>query len=216
MDRAPPGDLLPMQQPADDALLLKQRTRQTRWLALALVPALVVSAPLFTTWWLREILEALGVMCLAACVAGRAWTAVYIVGRKGRELVTLGPYSAVRNPLYVASFIGLIGCTLISGMVTLLAIAVLVFVFYYRTTVSREEVYLHRRHGAAYEAYVRAVPRWWPNLSAWREAPAVTTDPHVVLTNLRDSSVFFLVFAAFEAVHVLQQAGIVPVLIRLP
>lgn len=200
----------------DEGRLLKQRTRRTRRLVWAIAPLLVVSAPLITTQWVLVLLDMLGILCLIACIVGRTWSAIYIGERKGRELVQVGPYSVVRNPLYLSSFIGMIGAALLSGMFTLLILAVIAFAAYYRVTIAREEEYLRERHGAAYDAYARAVPRWRPRLSGWRDVPRVSTSPALVLKHLRESSFFFLSFFFFESIRLLHDAGIVPVLIRLP
>jgi len=200
----------------DEGRLLKQRARRTRWLVCAIAPILAVSAPLIMTRWVLALLEMLGVLCLIACIVGRTWSAVYIGERKGRELVQVGPYSVMRNPLYLSSFVGTVGAALLSGMITLLVLAVIAFAAYYRATIAREEEYLRERHGPAYDAYARIVPRWWPNLSTWRDVPRVGTSPSLVLKHLRESSFFFFSFFFFEGVRLLHDAGIVPVLIRLP
>lgn len=200
----------------DEGRLLKQRRHQTRWVVLACAPLLVVSAPLMTSRWLSEVLESLGVLCILICIVLRAWSAVYIGGRKGRELIQVGPYSVVRNPLYLASFIGLVGCALLSGMFTLLILGAIAFAAYYRVTIAREEEYLRVRHGAVYDAYLQAVPRWWPNLAHWRDVPQVSTSPSLIAKHVLESSYFFGAFFFFEATRLLQEAGIVPVLIRLP
>jgi protein-S-isoprenylcysteine O-methyltransferase Ste14 len=200
----------------DERRLLKQRTRRTRWLVWALVPFVAICAPLTTAPWVLVPLKMLGLLCLIACMVGRAWSALYIGERKRYELISVGPFSIVRNPLYVSSFIGTIGAAMQSGMFTLLAVAVLAFVAYHRVTVAREEEFLRERHGPAYDAYVRSVPRWWPKLSGWRDVPRVSAAPSLVLKYLGESSFFFLSFFFFEAIRALQGAGIVPVLLLLP
>src|SRR5690349_4710974 len=200
----------------DERRQLKQRTRRTRWLVWALVPFVAVCAPLATVPWVLVPLKMLGLLCLIACMVGRAWSALYIGERKRHELICDGPFSIVRNPLYLASFIGTIGAAMQSGMFTLLAIAVLAFVAYHWVTVAREEEFLRERHGPAYDTYARTVPRWWPKLSGWRDVPRVSVSPALVLKYLGESSFFFLSFFFFEAIRALQGAGIVPVLLLLP
>lgn len=200
----------------NEGRLLKHRVRWTRRLIWGLVPFAAVCAPLATTPWLTLPLRMVGLLCLVACMVGRAWCVLYIGERKARELVRVGPYSVVRNPLYVASFIGTLGAAMQSGTLTLPVLAALVFAAYYRITIAREEEYLRERHGAAYDAYVREVPRWWPKLSGWHDVPRVGTSPALVLRYLGEGGLFFVSVIFFEVVRALQDTGIVPVLLQLP
>ncbi len=207
----------PSPAPADARPLLKRRTRYTRWLVVAIVPLLAVSAPpADRPDWTHELLEVVGIVALVVCLVGRVWCSVYIAGRKGHELVTHGPYAVVRNPLYVFSFVGLVGVGLISEMLSLLALAALVFIVYYRRVVAGEEAYLAALHGEAFGRYVARVPRWWPRFSAWRDVEALDVRPRLIAFHLRDSSLFFLSFLFFELTEFLHDAGIVPVLLHLP
>src|SRR5262245_30068756 len=126
----------------DERRLLKQRTRRTRWLVWALEPFVAVCAPLATAPWVQVRVRMFGLLCLIACMVGRAWSALYIGERKRHELIRVGPFSIVRNPLYLSSFIGTVGAAMQSGMFTLLAVAVLAFAAYHRITVAREEEFL--------------------------------------------------------------------------
>ena len=83
------------------------------------------------------------------------------------RLVVGGVYRYVRNPMYVAVLVAIIGQALLLGRLGLLLYAgaawliVAAFVHWY------EEPTLTRRFGAEYEAYRRAVPAWWPRLRPW-------------------------------------------------
>jgi protein-S-isoprenylcysteine O-methyltransferase Ste14 len=80
-------------------------------------------------------------------------------------LVREGPYQWVRNPMYLAVLLVIIGeailfhSLLLVGYVLLVGVAVNLFVVLY------EEPSLRRRFGESYEAYLRAVPRWLPRFS---------------------------------------------------
>ena len=54
-------------------------------------------------------LKILGYALIIGAALGRIWCNIYITGRKDKELCTDGPYSLCRNPLYLFSFIGVVG-----------------------------------------------------------------------------------------------------------
>src|SRR4029453_14157849 len=58
----------------------------------------------------HEMIEWFGIFAILLCIFGRTWTSLYIGGRKNRALLTKGPYSVVRNPLYCFSILGAAGC----------------------------------------------------------------------------------------------------------
>ena len=119
--------------------LLKNRPRHLRALALVVIPIIALASPGEHPEWMNELAEVLGVVCLVVCLVGRGWASIYVAGRKNQELVTVGPYSVVRNPLYVFSFIGVVGIGLISEMMALLAVAVVAFAVSFHLVVRREE-----------------------------------------------------------------------------
>jgi protein-S-isoprenylcysteine O-methyltransferase Ste14 len=80
-----------------------------------------------------------------------------------KELVTIGPYRYVRNPIHIGQgifFIGL-GLYLQSPAVLLFSAAWLLFCHLYVVLI--EEGSLKKKFGEAYEEYCRAVPRWIPS-----------------------------------------------------
>jgi len=56
---------------------------------------------------MHEGVEAVGLAAIVFAIVGRAWCSLYIGGRKKAEIVSRGPYSITRNPLYVFSFFGM-------------------------------------------------------------------------------------------------------------
>ncbi|MCC6889686.1 MAG: isoprenylcysteine carboxylmethyltransferase family protein [Hyphomicrobiales bacterium] len=201
---------------AQRSLLFANRTRHTRWLAILAVPLIALIAPPPRPPWAHDLTETLAVICLVICLVGRGWCSIYIAGRKDAELVTSGPYSMTRNPLYVFSFIGVVGIGLITEVMSVLAAAVAVFVTYYGVVVRREEKYLAALHGAAYADYRARVPRWIPDVSQWRDAERLDVRPKHIVTHLLDSSLFFLAFVLFEILEFLRAAQILTPLVTLP
>jgi protein-S-isoprenylcysteine O-methyltransferase Ste14 len=79
-----------------------------------------------------------------------------------RRVVAVGPYRWVRNPMYLAALLVVLGETWLFLSLPLLlyagALAVLVALF----VIGYEEPTLRRRFGESYVQYRRTVPRWIP------------------------------------------------------
>jgi protein-S-isoprenylcysteine O-methyltransferase Ste14 len=83
------------------------------------------------------------------------------------RLVIGGLYRHVRNPMYLAVVAAIVGQALALGRAVLLAYAAAVWAAMAAFVRVYEEPTLSRRHGAAYEAYRRAVPAWIPRRTPW-------------------------------------------------
>ncbi len=79
-----------------------------------------------------------------------------------RELVAVGFYRYVRNPMYVGVLLILIGHFLWFGFWWLLAYTVFAFIIVHLFVTLYEEPTLKRKFGTAYEDYLQRVPRWIP------------------------------------------------------
>ena len=159
---------------------------------LTTVASLAVGTSFFALWfwllpsWLGFNVAAVGAarwrwIGAAPSVMGFsvAMRCVWDFGRTGRgtpapiappqNLVVVGFYRYVRNPMYVGFFAGWVGLWVVFGrasrgalLVALVAIAaVALFVKFY------EEPTLRKMFGADYEEYCRNVPRWIPRTRAW-------------------------------------------------
>jgi protein-S-isoprenylcysteine O-methyltransferase Ste14 len=197
--------------------MVRNRMAHTRWAGLGLALLL----PFLQSLWgvesaAHEGLEWIGYVLTIAGVLGRVWCSVYIGGRKNYELIDIGPYSVVRNPLYLFSFLAVTGVALTTGMLTVAVLVMLLFVAYYRTVVGREEAALLEAYGRPYAVYLARVPRWWPRPGLWREPGEIVVRPRYLYLTLRDIGWIILLFPLVEGIDALQVAGWLPVLLRLP
>jgi hypothetical protein len=153
---------------------------------------------------------------IVLCILGRTWCTIYIGGHKNEKLVTDGPYSICRNPLYLFSIIGAtgVGAQLGSVVVALAAGFVAWLVFF--LVVLKEEEFLVSMLGNAYRNYIVRVPRFLPKPSLWRDAKTLIVRPNSVLSTFVDACVFLISIPVAEGFDYLHDLGIVPVLIKLP
>lgn len=79
-----------------------------------------------------------------------------------KELVAVGFYRYVRNPMYVGVLVILIGHFLWSQNVWLIVYTVVAFLIVHLFVTLYEEPTLKRKFGAGYEEYLKKVPRWIP------------------------------------------------------
>ncbi|MEJ7582702.1 MAG: isoprenylcysteine carboxylmethyltransferase family protein [Acidimicrobiales bacterium] len=112
-----------------------------------------------------------GVAPLVTGAAGLVWC-IWDFGRTGkgtlapidppRCVVGTGLYRRVRNPMYVSVLTVLGGEVLLLGSVRLAVWSVMVAIAFHLFVVAYEEPTLRSKFKESYEAYCRAVPRWWP------------------------------------------------------
>jgi len=81
-----------------------------------------------------------------------------------KELVAVGFYRYIRNPMYTAIAAINIGHFLWLGYWSLLIYACVAFIIMHTFVVLYEEPNLKRKFGVSYENYLQQVPRWIPKL----------------------------------------------------
>ncbi len=79
-----------------------------------------------------------------------------------RRVVAVGPYRFVRNPIYLAALLVVLGEAWLFLSIPLLLYAVTIAVGCHLFVIGYEEPTLAARFGAEYQAYRRAIPRWLP------------------------------------------------------
>ena len=115
-----------------------------------------------------------GVAITLAEVALTTWAKVVLRGsfslslgiREGHELITAGPYSRMRHPIYTGILVAMAGAALVfdSGAVLLCLAAPFGVFFYWQTVV--EEKLLEAHFGAAYVEYRQRAGRFLPRVNA--------------------------------------------------
>lgn len=181
--------------------------------ALALAPLFFLTQPVWDEP-IHEIVEMIGLFLVLVCIAGRMWSILYVGSKKNLELITLGPYSITRNPLYLFSTIGAFGVGLIYGSLAVaLALGFLTFLILFMTA-KKESEYLATVFDARYEIYARETPMFWPRLSAYRDSTEVTFSPKALRRTLLDGMIFLAAFPLIETLEYLQASGYLPILLR--
>ncbi len=103
-------------------------------------------------------------LCYAAArTLGKQWALVARV-TEGHELVTAGPYSIVRNPIYLAMFGMLVATGLEISRWQALLTAIIVFLIGTGIRIHTEENLLREAFGTKFEDYTRRVPAFFPRL----------------------------------------------------
>ncbi len=187
-------------------------------LTLLCVPAILVTAPLVSRASLGGmVIFALSLVCLSLAVLIRTWASIYVGGRKGRELVTSGPYSLVRNPLYVGSFFGSFGVGLGFGSFTLGLLLTVLSYLVFDWLVKREEARLREEFTpAVFDAYTSAVHRWIPAMKPLPPVERMNVDGATVMRTLLQALLFFAGLALAYGLELARAAGWIAPLIQLP
>lgn len=178
-------------------------------LFVAAVFALALASP--SAWsgnlLASQLLFAGGLSLATIGCLGRVWCLAHIAGRKDRELVTAGPYSLCRNPLYLFSLVGAAGVAMATGTLTVPAIVVVAFLVTYPSIIRHEERRLATLYGQDYQDYLRSTPALFPNFRNYRPAGATTIDHHKFGHGVVDAAWFVLAAVGAHVIAMLHAAG---------
>jgi len=189
----------------------------SRIFAVLILLLAIFTMPPFKQGDLADILsDTSGLFLLTICSMGRLWALLYISGKKTHEVITDGPYSIVRHPLYLFSFIGAIGIGLASDNILVLAALVIFYLSYYPLTILSEEKILTKKFGQTYIDYAKCTPRFLPKLSLYKSPDHFAVNANILLKNLALGMWFIWIFILFNVIQMLQTIGIIHVLLKVP
>jgi len=187
-----------------------------------LVVGIILALMLFTAsrWQLSPLaiwaIDSVALVLLLVACLGRVWCIMYIGGQKNTSVVTAGPYSVVRNPLYCFSFIGALGIVLMTHSITIAALLLVFFIGIYPFVVRKEESNLRRLFGQPYDDYLATTPRFIPSPGQYSTKSAVPADVPRLQRSLFDSGCFVLAFIALSGIRLAHETGLIPVLFQVP
>lgn len=156
-----------------------------------------------------------GLFLATIAAAGRLWASLYIAGRKTRILVTEGPYSVCRNPLYLFNLLGAVGVALTSKTLLIPSIVFIGFASYFPLVIRHEEKKLILRHGAEFEAYKAKTPRFWPDISKLTEPDIYLVKPIIFRNHLFSAGAFITLVGLMEFIRGMQTLSLLPTIIKL-
>lgn len=200
---------------------LVSRLFSRRRILVSRVAAVVFCAVLLLTESRNEgslsssLLYLFGLCLIGVATAGRLWCALYISGYKNSSLVTVGPYSLCRNPLYFFSLLGFTGVGFATETWTLGLVALASFSLLYPSVIAAEERHLRSCFGPAFDDYRARTPSFLPDFSGYREPAEYTVNPRVFRRALNDIIWFVWAAGLLEVVEALHELGYVKPLMAL-
>ena len=143
-----------------------------RYRGVAMAPIYLMLVTVFTGETERDAwIWPIGLTVFFLGVLIRVWAQTHLHYRLAvrKVLTTTGPYLFIRNPIYVANTLMLLGVTILSELLWLLPVMFLWCAFVYSLVVRREERHLTEKYGEPYIAFMKDVPRWIPRRASRRE-----------------------------------------------
>lgn len=180
--------------------LNKKRMIQTRIIVFGILFAGLFCNTLLRDTALHELMELIGYILVGTCVVGRIYTSAFIGGFKNQKLVTWGPYSLCRNPLYFCSYLGILGLAFMSTSILAIFLAGIGVWLIYDQLIAREEQFLKETFGQAFEDYKNKVPRLLPSFQNYTCPEELAVRPKFLLKGVSDAAWWLLPLPLFRMV----------------
>lgn len=194
----------------------KLRIRISQIFACLLVVLICISSSLWEdkTPFVTTALFLLGAVLVGVASLGRLWCSVYIAGYKTDHLVTQGPYSMCRNPLYFFSLLGALGVGFTTETLLIPFVILIAFVAYYPLVIKSEEAELIKLHKSEFEIYLKEVPRFFPKISLLNEPEEYVVKPIVFKRHMFHALWFIWFVGIIEIIEELHELGVLPTLFK--
>ncbi len=199
------------------AKLNKTRIRDTKLVVLASFIIILFTKQIFghNDEEIHNPIELTGLLLVCLCAMGRVYCTAFLGGFKNWGVVDYGPFSVCRNPLYLFSFIGVLGISLMTVNIAVVIIMPTAFLMIYLSLIKREEVYLENKFGEDYLKYKRKTPRLIPKFKLYHAPKTVEMTPKKLLQSVGDSVMWFLAYPLIEIIEYFQDVNILKPLIYI-
>lgn len=181
----------------------------SRIFSVAFLLAMILSTSVHDGTFMEGLLFMLGLILIGIATTGRLWCSLYISGYKDAQIITEGPYSLTRNPLYFFSLLGFVGLGFATETFTVPIVFLTVYLLGYRGVIRKEESFLREKFGSIYEDYCTKTPRFFPSLSAFAEPATYTVCPKVFRRAMGDVLWFVWLVGIIEFVEVFHDSGLI-------
>lgn len=189
-------------------------------LRLVFIPIIFIAVFVRPAWSLESItgfvMELGGYIFLLVGLVIRIWCTFYIGSLKSKELITEGPYSICRNPLYIGSFMLAIGVGLCFENLLILLLIPAIIIPVHIATACMEESHLESKFGEQYRIYKQSVPRFLPRFSNYRSPDMIKVNVHSIRRIAMDTVGVLLLPEIEDFLELLHEHGIIPVLWHFP
>lgn len=170
-----PGSEWPASADRPPKTFIQRNRLRVRSLLLLLVPALlIVTDRTLANTAIGYGLYALGSLAILAAVVGRFWCYVYNSGTRTKIVITQGPYSLCRNPIYLCSIGVAAGIGLLSQSIVLAILFAASAMLFYAHIINGEEKKLMALHGSVYSEYLEKTSKYLPRFD--RLSPGIVKD----------------------------------------
>jgi len=200
-----------------DNFIAKWRTIISKFFGVMVLVLIFISksgwselSPLF-----GKVLFFTGCVLSGVGALGRLWCSTYIAGYKNDKLITQGPYSICRNPLYLFSAFGALGVALATETIFIPVLITAAFAIYYPYVIKNEEKTLVAQHSETYGDYIQSTPVFFPEFSLFTEPLEYVIKPSVMRRHFLDAIWFIWIFGIVAVIMDLHGAGILPSMISL-
>ncbi len=139
-------------------------------------------------------------LCIASLLrvwAGSTLTSSRVMSFKvlSESLVTTGPYSLVRNPIYLADILAMCTFTLLLKPIGLLFPPL--FCLHYTQLIKYEEHAFQKRIYKAYESYLKSTPKLFPSIASLKACVRHLRHFHINYDGLRHNALYILFIPGF-------------------
>ena len=150
----------------------------------------------------------IGIILVGIAALGRMWCSLYIAGYKDTNLVTKGPYSICRNPLYFFSMIGMVGIGCTTETFTFPIAFMILFALYYPFVIKSEAAHLKQLFGVKFEEYRKRVPAFFPKFSIFTEPYNYSVNPAVYRRHIFSAVWFIWIVGILEVIEGIRELGL--------
>lgn len=194
-------------------LAVRNKARDVRFAAVGLFGlAVFIDGRWNASPLVGGVLLASGVLLTGFAFVLRAWAVLYIAGYKTERLITQGPFSICRNPIYLSTLMGAFGIALDTGTFSLPLFVLLGGASYLHVQIRGEERKLLEKHGPLFEAYCRRTPRLVPDFRLLDQPSDYVVRPAAFQRWLADALWFIWGIGIVELIEALHETGVLPVL----